>query len=91
MNQVQVQVQENFERPSLRGDFLRDVIWNTLYKAGSCFYSVYLRSHEKRHLAKCSMKDTVKCFFKRGKCRTECHGFEEPSGLCSKLNAKCCM
>nr|XP_019590156.1 PREDICTED: beta-defensin 133 [Rhinolophus sinicus] len=41
--------------------------------------------------AKCSMKDTVKCFFKRGKCRTECRGFEEPSGLCSKLNAKCCM
>uniref|UniRef100_A0A671EJC6 Beta-defensin n=1 Tax=Rhinolophus ferrumequinum TaxID=59479 RepID=A0A671EJC6_RHIFE len=40
---------------------------------------------------KCTMKDTFKCFFRRGKCRTECRDFEEPNGLCLKLNAKCCM
>nr|KAF6504629.1 defensin beta 133 [Rousettus aegyptiacus] len=40
---------------------------------------------------KCAMKDTYSCFFKNGKCRIECHNFEKPIGLCTKLQAKCCM
>uniref|UniRef100_A0A2K5DYR7 Beta-defensin n=1 Tax=Aotus nancymaae TaxID=37293 RepID=A0A2K5DYR7_AOTNA len=35
---------------------------------------------------KCAMTDTYSCFVMRGKCRHECHDFEKPIGVCTKLN-----
>ncbi|KAF6113444.1 defensin beta 133 [Phyllostomus discolor] len=40
---------------------------------------------------KCAMRDTVSCFFKKAKCRSACRGYEKQIGVCTRLNANCCM
>ncbi|XP_023613483.1 beta-defensin 133 [Myotis lucifugus] len=39
---------------------------------------------------KCALKDTAKCFIKRGNCRAQCLVTEKKIGPCLKGEASCC-